>query len=806
MSKSFWNKFRPLGFPFLILASGVLLRLYLATWTSHNYDMATFTYWAKYMSIYSPALFYDKVWTDYLPLPLFGLAQIYKFSQSWGLSYEYLQKFIISSADVIAALGIFLIFHKKLGTQAKLIALLVTVSPILLMNAAVWGQVDNIPALLSLLALLLFFFPRLIYASGILFGLAVGIKPIVVLIAPLLAFLAFRQKKLLIFSLAASLTFLIPGIFPVLGDINNPLDLVSKPVSFLWGQTTYQSSVYPYTTVNAFNFWGIYTRHWISDVRPVLGVTARALGYLLFGLFLVLPLRFSFSRRKKLDIYDIAKLSSVVLLSFAILTTRMHERHLLFGIPFLIIASVKDISLLGFYLLFSTTYLLNLYAALFWVLNNQTFPFSDVFITIIGVVNVLGLIALILTYVPHNFWSRLKSTLLSHKPILLLVIVALLMRLIALNYPSQMIFDEVYHAFTAREMIHNNPAAWEWWNTPPRGFAYEWTHPPLAKYGMVLGMLLFGQNSFGWRFFSAILGAATVYLLYRLVINWWTKEKTALIAAFLLTFSGLHLVQSRIAMNDIYMLFFLLFSLLLASGKSWKASAIAFGFALSSKWSAIYGLVPISVMFWTSRKNINFTSLLNFLRLGLIVVFVYFLLYTPFFLSGHSFSQFIELHRQMWHYHTQLKATHSYQSQPWEWLLSIRPVWYFVEYKENSIANIYAQGNPFLLWSGLIALFWLAFSKLRGKVSSLLTLLSYAVFTLPWFFSPRIMFFYHYLPSIPFLCIALAVLLSQLSPLYRKLSLGLILVSFIILIPIYYGFPMSRSYWDILFAIFPSWK
>ena len=73
---------------------------------------------------------------------------------------------------------------------------------------------------------------------------------------------------------------------------------------------------------------------------------------------------------------------------------------------------------------------------------------------------------------------------------------AFITRFFRLDYPKTHIFDEVYHAFTAEQMAKGNPAAWEWWNTPPPGFAYEWTHPPLAKEFMWLAISIFGDNSF----------------------------------------------------------------------------------------------------------------------------------------------------------------------------------------------------------------------------------------------------------------------------------------------------------------------
>ena len=81
-------------------------------------------------------------------------------------------------------------------------------------------------------------------------------------------------------------------------------------------------------------------------------------------------------------------------------------------------------------------------------------------------------------------------------PEIIIFAFAFFTRLLRLNVPSTYMFDEVYHAFTAEQMFKGNPAAWEWWNTPPKGFAYEWTHPPLAKEFMVIAMSIFGDNAF----------------------------------------------------------------------------------------------------------------------------------------------------------------------------------------------------------------------------------------------------------------------------------------------------------------------
>lgn len=403
-----------------------------------------------------------------------------------------------------------------------------------------------------------------------------------------------------------------------------------------------------------------------------------------------------------------------------------------------------------------------------------------------------------------------QKNLASNKFLIAILILASTLRLVNLSHPEKYIFDEVYHAFTAREYLHGNIDAWEWWTTPPEGVAYEWTHPPLAKYGMWAGMKIFGENSFGWRIGSAVFGVLSILGLYCLVLAITKNKQVALLSAFLVSIEGTHIAQSRIAMNDAYMLCFYIWSLYLAVKSRWKGAAILYGLALSSKWSSLYGVVPLIVIYlhennpkhWSIKQVLS--HLFFTLRLLLITLSVYVLTFAPFITAGHSWAQWWELHRQMWYYHTHLVATHDYQSTPREWIFAIRPVWYFVHYVGDKIQNIYVQGNPLILWVGLVAFVLQLRYLLKFKYSIFFVI--YSIFTFPWLFSPRIMFYYHYLPSITFLCVILAWLLSTLPKSVRNISLALFALSLLLISPMLYGFAMPHFYWDTLFGIFPSWK
>jgi dolichyl-phosphate-mannose-protein mannosyltransferase len=363
--------------------------------------------------------------------------------------------------------------------------------------------------------------------------------------------------------------------------------------------------------------------------------------------------------------------------------------------------------------------------------------------------------------------------------LLLILIFSFITRITWLSEPANEYFDEVYHAFTARRMLHADPKAWEWWNPHPEGFAYEWTHPPLAKEMMVLGMLVFGENSFGWRIPGALLGVGCVFLVFLLTKRLFRDEKTGLLAAAIFALEGLPLVMSRIGMNDVYLLFFALLTIYFFWKEEDFLSSLALGLAFSAKWSAAWLLPVLLVSFFVFKRKIS-ASCLWFL---VIPPLVYVASYIPMFLTGHGFDIFIGVQKQMWWYHTSLKATHPFTSPWWSWPILMRPIWLFTNSPRSGfVSNIYAMGNPIIFWSGLVAILLSGvFSFIKRNKKLGLVVFSYFVFFVPWAVSPRIMFLYHYLPSLPFLAISLGYVLKK----YPRVVLPFIVVSSLVFLYFY---------------------
>jgi dolichyl-phosphate-mannose--protein O-mannosyl transferase len=153
-------------------------------------------------------------------------------------------------------------------------------------------------------------------------------------------------------------------------------------------------------------------------------------------------------------------------------------------------------------------------------------------------------------------------------------------------------------------------------------------------------------------------------------------------------------------------------------------------------------------------------------------------------MTGHNWGQFVEMQKQMWWYHTNLVAEHPYTSPAWSWPLLLRPIYLYDGNVVNGITSrIYAFGNPFVFWFGLFSIIISIVISAKEKFKKLgFIVFAYLVLFLPWIASPRIMFLYHYLPSIPYMTIASAFILRR----FNKLTIPvliLFLISFVYFYP-----------------------
>lgn len=415
--------------------------------------------------------------------------------------------------------------------------------------------------------------------------------------------------------------------------------------------------------------------------------------------------------------------------------------------------------------------------------------------------------------------------------IISLTIFSFVLRLYRFTEPNHYYFDEVYHAVTAKAYAENNPAPYNPFSPPPKeGTAYDWLHPPLAKLIQAGSILIFGDKPFGWRLPSVIVGTAIIpatFVLALILFGPWV----AVFASTVIAFENLTFVMSNITMNDVFITFFTIVAFIFAAlyAKRNKTSdliltSIFLGLSVASKWSGLYAIGTIIVYLVIVdflRKKINFKLLL----LVIIPAVIYLGSYGQFWLQGHSISQFIDLNKQIWWYQNRHDLQHAYGTTPlycvpkgldgprtWcPWVLDIRGVYFsYEQYGADKAGYIYALGNPLIFWAGLIAVSYLLGKFIEDQdKSSFLVLFGYFIFWVPWIFSPRIMFLYHYLPSIPFLAIALGYALTVIyKSKFKYLSFLIILIfiaAFFYFYPISSGLPIKVE--DIKnFMWIKSWR
>ncbi len=748
--------------------------------------------------------FYDG-WSDYLPgyvYVLWLLGKIRFALQPVPFIETLLYKLPAILADLATGYIIYKIVDRLKNKKTALIAAsLFIFNPAILANSTLWGQVDSITSLFSLLAVYLANSNWVVSALAL--ALGAGVKPQAALAAIPVLFVMVRNKwplsKIIFYVLLSAVIFAVLFI-PFLNS--------SNLLKFIQERMTVTLTQYPYTSINAFNFWGLFGL-WEPDspMKQFIGYIATA----------ILGLIFIFRMRKVTGAEY--HLLALLLLANFLFFTRMHERHLLPALAPLVISVAFLPSLFISYAIFSMTYLANLRYSYVWITEEFKTIFKDEVLKGIIAANLIGFIYFLKGLWTQNanfaFLKRLNKPekpenfikikfVEKHKRSLLIGILiwAFLTRTISLSSPPNEYFDEVYHAFTARRLLHNDIKVWEWWNPSPEGFAYEWTHPPFAKLAMWAGMKVVGENSLGWRLPAAILGTATVFLIYKLAKDIFKDEGMGLLSAAVYSLDGLPLVMSRIGMNDTYFLFFTILGLYLFLKNKNLFAALCIGLAASSKWSTLYALPILFAMHFLLKKKIR----LSYLWFIVLPPLVYLASYIPMFTSGHSLEIFKGMQQQMWWYHTQLKATHPYTSSWWTWPILYRPIWLYTSGEINGmIANIYDQGNPIIFWFGIGSVFvslWTALKERKRKLA--LIVFSYFIFFAPWALSPRIMFLYHYLPSIPFMCIAIAYVIRN-TP---KYAFGMLLVAAVVFIYFYPHWTGIRvPVWlDNSYYWFPSWR
>ena len=336
-----------------------------------------------------------------------------------------------------------------------------------------------------------------------------------------------------------------------------------------------------------------------------------------------------------------------------------------------------------------------------------------------------------------------------------------------LRVPRALVFDETYYVKDAWSILHhgvelnlvnNANAIIQAGHTnifaPCNGTSAcgEYVvQPEVGKLLIAVGEWLFGLNSFGWRFASAVFGSLAILLMCRIARRMTRSTLLGCVAGLLMSLDGLEFVASRTGILDIFLMFFVLaaFGCMVIDRdisrarlaarvagigvqagevhgigprlgiRRWQVAAgIFLGLAVATKWDAAWYILAFAALgiLWDigARRTAGLRACVRGAfrdALWLLVTFVviplgvYLASWSGWFATSTGYDRnYAQLHGvhtpvisalySLYEYHMAaikfgvgLRSPHPYQSQPWDWLLMTRPVAFFYECYTGPVAG-----------------------------------------------------------------------------------------------------------------------
>jgi dolichyl-phosphate-mannose-protein mannosyltransferase len=365
-----------------------------------------------------------------------------------------------------------------------------------------------------------------------------------------------------------------------------------------------------------------------------------------------------------------------------------------------------------------------------------------------------------------------------------LYLVSQLFFLINIQFPRGHDFDEFHYVPSAKQFLEMKENQ-------------NWEHPPLGKLIMAAGIAAGGDRPIGWRVMSTFFGALTLVGMFLWALALFGSVPTALWVAAVTLFNQLLYVQSRIGMLDTFMFAFIVWGLA-AFTATWRpgidpktsrrylaVAGICLGLGTACKWFTIVpwltcGLLVVLVRLfqnWRMRfesgsdadwyhpdlwQGLSFADW--FIWLGVVPTLVYFATFAPYFIIQKppvGFWDLFAMQKKMYEGQLRVVNQHPYMSQWPDWPLLKRPIWYAFDKEgaeQDTVRGVILLGNPLVMWSGLVAIAYCAWSWVRTRSrEAFLILAFYVAFYASWALIPRkVAFFYYYYPAGMVLSFALA--------------------------------------------------
>ena len=312
-----------------LVVIGVVVRL-LALRVPFGFgpDIFLFQFWAHQLAEVGPGQFYvSGFFADYPPGYMYVLWVIGHVARLLQLPlgspmFEFLIKTPAMAVDIVTCVFLYKIACKRMTPlYAWLFALAYVINPAIVINSAVWGQVDSIHTFVILLSVF-YLTEKKHTLAFVLFTLGVLIKPQTFIFTPVFMWAAFRlgPRKVLkdaLLCISIALVLILPfspgfNIMPVL----------SQYVSTM--------AFYDFVALNAYNLYTFLGFNW-APLTP---------GFIALGAFfivsiVVIAFYLMFRNSDEANIFFVAALLNTLTFMFSV---KMHERYLYPSLVFFLAA------------------------------------------------------------------------------------------------------------------------------------------------------------------------------------------------------------------------------------------------------------------------------------------------------------------------------------------------------------------------------------------------------------------------------------------------------------------------------------
>lgn len=286
--------------------------------------------------------------------------------------------------DIVMGYLIYKIATEKLSEyKALLCSMLFLFNPAILINSAMWGQVDSVLGVFVLLTIY-FIYKKKMPLAYISFCAGFLIKPQIGFIGPILVLAIIEHVFMNEFTWKKFWYNLGTG----LGSIGL-LVLTALPfgLSEVIPQYADTMSSYPYASVNAYNFWTMLGKNWVQQSDKLLGLPMQTWGMVFIVLVYALTAWFWFKswKKKPNDRSRYFFISAFAIIGIFTMSVRMHERYMFPAIALILAYYVlkprKEGLLL--YIIMSVVHFINVVHVLVWY-DPKNFDWNDSTSAIVG--------------------------------------------------------------------------------------------------------------------------------------------------------------------------------------------------------------------------------------------------------------------------------------------------------------------------------------------------------------------------------------------------------------------------------------